>query len=180
MWGPRILDTGYGYCKTCHTRRYSLWRKNNLSKIKIANKKCYDKHAEQRRVYRKRYYEEHHEAINANLAKYANSSKGKHNKVTFLLRREGIPKTDALWNRNFYIELIRDNECHYCLGPLSKVGCSLDRMDNSLGHASWNVVPCCTGCNQKKMHDTSYEEMMLLAPALREIRRRREVVTIQQ
>jgi hypothetical protein len=37
--------------------------------------------------------------------------------------------------------------CYYCFGPLSRAGGSLDRLDNSLGYALGNVVPCCGRCN---------------------------------
>jgi hypothetical protein len=99
--------------------------------------------------------------------------KYRHMQLKSAMRREGIPETDYLYRLNFYAEIIKDNACHYCNGTLPPTGASLDRMDNDLGHACYNVVPCCNTCNRKKSNDWSYEEMMLLSSALQEIRLRR-------
>jgi hypothetical protein len=93
-------------------------------------------------------------------------------KIRFL-SKEHIPEEDLLWKINFYIELIIEGLCHYCLGPLSPCGIGLDRVNNELGHLCYNVVPCCGSCNALKRDYYSYKEMMLLSPALREIRRLR-------
>lgn len=172
--GPKILEEGYGYCKDCHASRYSKWRGENRKRLRAINKRNYDKYAETRRGYRRKYYVKNREEVNANLSKHFKSFKGKHAKVTRLLRKEGVFKTDALWSINFYSEIIQDWQCHYCGGALNPFGHGLDRMDNSVGHVCWNVVPCCKSCNQRKWNDLSYEEMMLLAPVLREIRIRRD------
>lgn len=99
---------------------------------------------------------------------------GKHSSLKAALREDCVSKTDLLWNFNFYQELIKDSSCYYCLGVLKPGGHGLDRMDNSLGHVCFNVVPCCWDCNELKGIRLSYEEMMLLVPVLREIRLRRE------
>lgn len=116
----------------------------------------------------------------ARVMKYHRTFKGRFLVLKSKTKKENNPSTDLLNNLNFYTEIIRDNECHYCLGPLGKTSHALDRMDNNIGHLCFNVVPCCKSCNQKKMNDTSYEEMMLLVPALREIRKRREEKRWQQ
>jgi len=107
------------------------------------------------------------------LDKYYQTPDGKHSKLRRELKSESVPKTDPLWSINFYLELIQDDECHYCSGPLIG-GHVLDRADNDLGHVCYNVVPCCWCCNELKGIRLSYEEMTLLAPTLREIRLRRE------
>jgi hypothetical protein len=86
------------------------------------------------------------------------------------MQAEGIPETDILYRLNFYRHLILDNECHYCGGPLSPQGFSLDRMNNDLGHQASNVVPCCGSCNFFRQDRLSYSHMMRLAPLLKEFR----------
>jgi hypothetical protein len=97
----------------------------------------------------------------------------KHFRLKEMLIKESVPKTDPLWKLDFYWELVKDRLCHYCLGSLSPLGHNLDRTNNDLGHVCYNVVPCCRTCNRIKGHDVSYDEMMIIAPALREIRRLR-------
>lgn len=98
----------------------------------------------------------------------------RHSNLYRSLRIEKVPETNLIWNLNFYTQLVLDNECHYCGGPLPKKGHGLDRLNSSIGHVCYNVVPCCGSCNGLKGHVISYEEMMILRPGLFEIRRRRE------
>jgi hypothetical protein len=102
------------------------------------------------------------------------SFSSRHSNLYRSLRNERIPEYDLIWNLNFYTQIVLDNECHYCGGPLPKKGHGLDRLDSSIGHVCYNVVPCCGSCNGLKGHVISYEEMMILRPGLFEIRRRRE------
>lgn len=50
----------------------------------------------------------------------------------------------------------------------------LDRKDNSQGYTMDNVVPCCWTCNRLKSNVFTYEEFMLLAPILKQIRLNKE------
>jgi hypothetical protein len=136
------------------------------------------KNALRYRAYRRSYYVNHREERLAWHKNHIRTPRGKHTQVKELLRKEGVSQSDALWSLNYYAEFIRSGICHYCLGFLNRSGHSLDRMDNSQPHACWNVVPCCWWCNERKKADLSYEEMMLLAPVLREIRRRRETTSV--
>jgi hypothetical protein len=59
--------------------------------------------------------------------------------------------------RGIPLEITRDewavvvaDPCHYCGGALSPTGCGLDRKDPAGGYTLANVVPCCTGCNNRK------------------------------
>jgi hypothetical protein len=146
---------------------------------------------ERKKAWRKKHYAEHKERLlekakeyrQENLALYkerdkakSQSIKGRHNSLRHALRRDKIEQSDYLWNRNFYEALIQDRECHYCFGLLDRTGGGLDRIENNLGHTCYNVVPCCRKCNRIKGNDTSYAEMMLLAPALREIVRLKSFV----
>ena len=106
---------------------------------------------------------EHHRQINIRHANF---------RYTYL-KKEGTPETDPLHRLNFYSALVQDARCHYCDGKLNETGCGLDAMDNSISHTCYNVVPCCWDCNQLKGARFSYEEMMLLSPGLRQIKRAR-------
>lgn len=75
-------------------------------------------------------------------------------------------------------------DCHYCGAELTWSAHSrageyskayyLDRKVPELGYVSGNCVVCCTQCNYTRGARYSYEEFRLLAPALREIARRRQ------
>jgi hypothetical protein len=121
---------------------------------------------------RKRKWILENKEISAAWSKVFNESfKGRHCGLRKTMRGDGVPKLDLLWNFNFYVALIQDLECHYCLGPLNRTGGGLDRVDNNLGHLCYNVVPCCRKCNSIKEDDILYEEMMTtLVPALRKLR----------
>jgi hypothetical protein len=147
---PSAFKDGYGYCRDCyredHKRRYDL----NPEPAK-----------EQSRIYQKKYRHR--------VRLFERSVEGRHKMLRKRLYKENVPKTDMLWSINFYRELIHDNTCHYCGLELNIYGAALDRMNNDLAHLCYNVVPCCKFCNARKMDDLSYEEMMLLAPILRQI-----------
>jgi len=113
------------------------------------------------------YRRTHRKHVAFSKLKYNQTQRGKHTKLKESLHREQCDLKDPLWSENFYSELIRDGECHYCKQRLGKQGHSLDRMDSSVGHVCWNVVPCCGRCNRIKSNLLTYEEMMRLAPVLR-------------
>jgi hypothetical protein len=100
-------------------------------------------------------------------SKIARLPRGRHTHLKKKLRQENVFELDLIWRSNFYVELIRDNQCHYCLGKLNPTGHALDRMDSSRNHEADNVVPCCLKCNRIKGEFWEYEHMMLLAPKLR-------------
>jgi|HubBroStandDraft_6_1064221.scaffolds.fasta_scaffold1037300_1 hypothetical protein len=99
----------------------------------------------------------------------------RHAQLVRRLEREKVPSTDLLYRFGFYASLIEANSCTYCEGPLSPTGHALDRIVNSKGHRCFNVVPCCARCNSIKGDDDNltFEEMLILRPALIEIRIRR-------
>lgn len=148
-------------------------------------KKYDDEHKEQKKAYRAKHYAENKEFMLARGRKWrsenkelmailhknnSRSLKGRHKTLKVALIRDDTPQTDLLWRENFYGALIQDAECHYCSRPLNETGGGLDRMDNSIGHTCYNVVPCCRLCNRTKAHDILYEEMKVLAPALKQVR----------
>jgi len=117
---------------------------------------------------------ERHEDFKAKKRVYGKTLKGRHTDIRGTLKKEGISSEDPLWSFNYYSEIMRDGICHYCGGVLNPSKIGIDRMNNAEGHVCYNVVPCCWRCNQLKADDISYEEMMMLAPILQEIRKRRE------
>jgi hypothetical protein len=63
--------------------------------------------------------------------------------------------------RNFVFELsfeefneLINKSCHYCGDTPKQIG--IDRVDNTLGYTSNNVVSCCTECNFMK-HTMNYQ-----------------------
>jgi hypothetical protein len=93
-----------------------------------------------------------------------------------ILEAEKIyPRDDRLiYSLNFYAALLAWDECQWCSGPLPQAGISLDRVDNAIGHYSWNVIPACGFCNQIRSDALTFDQMVLLRDGLVEIRRRRE------
>jgi hypothetical protein len=101
---------------------------------------------------------------------YRRTLLGHYSKLKRALRKENVDSSDLLWNLHFYAELIKDNSCHYCWMPLSPCGHGLDRVNNSIGHFCFNVVPCCGQCNAIKGSFWDYKHMMNLSPEIREIK----------
>jgi hypothetical protein len=142
--------------------RKKAWRKKHIAE----NRELYASRSLQSKLKNPDRYKEQRKILSETI-------KGRHNSLRHALRRDSVDESDLLWSIRFYESLIQDKECHYCLGPLERTGGGLDRKSNGLGHTCYNVVPCCRKCNRIKGNDTSYEEMMLLAPVLREIRLKR-------
>lgn len=64
--------------------------------------------------------------------------------------------------RGYAFELSKDDflnsyqsDCYYCGDKLDKVG--FDRIDNTIGYISSNIVPCCFECNRMKQTLTQKE-----------------------
>ena len=161
---PSVLVHG-GMCRECR-RKYYVDHKEHIVKIK---KEYRDTHKEER----KEYLSANKEQISRRTSIWSKSIKGRHARVRYLLKKEGIGKSDSLWSINYYAEIIRDNKCHYCLNDLNSTGTALDAMNNEDGHTCFNVVPCCWPCNIVKMDNFTYGEMMLLSPVLRIIKQQR-------
>lgn len=162
---PSVFKKGFGSCRECmnQTSREAYARSPEVFK-------------ERRRI----YYEKNPSMLIQISQRYQRTIKERFKKFISRTKEENLPITDPLYSLNFYTEFIRDNECHYCLGPLNATGHALDAVDNDQAHFCYNVVPCCKDCNQMKRHNISYEEMMLLAPVLREICKRREAKKWQE
>jgi hypothetical protein len=66
-----------------------------------------------------------------------------------------------------FIDSVIRNGCSYCLATDSKM--TLDRVDNTLGHLTSNVVPACIRCNYMR-RDMPHAAWLVLLPAIRQAR----------
>lgn len=66
----------------------------------------------------------------------------KRRNIDFNISRDDF---DKLWNK----------PCHYCGNEI--VGIGIDRIDNSVGYNTDNIVPCCSWCNKMKLTFTKEE-----------------------
>lgn len=88
-----------------------------------------------------------------------------------------IAKTRKLeWNiaKDDYVNLITQ-QCHYCKESLNETGVGLDRKDNSKGYILNNVVPCCWTCNRTRSDLYTYDEMLILAETIIQIKSARKI-----
>jgi hypothetical protein len=114
------------------------------------------------------HYLEHKEEIQTQQATYRNTPERKKRAIERANKRreriKGTPSYRYVWlksqakQRNIKLEisfdeyeaLISNEFCRYCKNDLPIHGHGLDRVDNRLGYAMTNVVPCCTQCNTRK------------------------------
>jgi len=96
----------------------------------------------------------------------------------FNLFKTRCPETDL--NYEDYLKFV-GTDCHYCERKLpwqpfgeNNPGFWLDRKDNNIGHLKMNLVTCCGICNNTKRDEFTYEEFMLLATVLKQIRELRQ------
>jgi hypothetical protein len=100
----------------------------------------------------------------------------KHDSVKGTLHYMETPKEDPLWSLRYYAELILEDECHFCRGPLEDKTHSLTLRDDILGFAAFNAIPTCKLCmliRMTAMDSLSFADMELLGPSLELIRLRR-------
>jgi hypothetical protein len=100
----------------------------------------------------------------------------RHTLVRDILLSNHVHKNDPLWRPKYYAELVFDDECYYCKGPLSSDRPSLDLKYGSHAlYQAYNVVPSCTFCMQLRgLNSLTFEEMEILSPALELIQQRKE------
>lgn len=70
---------------------------------------------------------------------------------------------------------LTSQNCHYCgVAPLQKernyLFNGIDRVDPHKGYETANCVPCCKECNWVKGRSLDYDEMVVVAEALRKYR----------
>lgn len=94
-----------------------------------------------------------------------------------------LGKVFTLTFENF-LEFTEISECFYCGAPVPWVPYrsnryNLDRKVNDIGYTRENCVVCCWSCNRLKSAEFTFEEMLLLAPALRAIRAKRSTLLVR-
>jgi len=65
-----------------------------------------------------------------------------------------------------FIESCYNSNCTYCGYP----SCTIDRVDNEIGHIMTNCVPACYECNTARNRLFSFEEMKILGKVIKEIK----------
>lgn len=65
-----------------------------------------------------------------------------------------------------YLISVFSKKCIYC-DSSERIG--LDRKDNNIGHMKYNCVPCCYRCNTTRQNNFTFEEMIKLGVAIKEI-----------
>jgi 5-methylcytosine-specific restriction endonuclease McrA len=81
-----------------------------------------------------------------------------------------------------FLEFVNIKKCHYCNILIewtkhlngTSLRTNMDRKNNDMEYNKENIVVCCTDCNRTKGDRFTYEEFMLLAPTLKEIRNLRK------
>jgi hypothetical protein len=149
---------------------------------------------EKDRAYQKIYRETHRDEIRARLAaksEYISARNKKYREANSEERRAnrkancrtpqgrfGILRGNAR-ARNLTLELtfeqwsniVAQNSCAYCEGPLPEAGSGVDRKISILGYTAENCVPCCTVCNRiRGKDDISHEEMFEVVKLLNTLR----------
>jgi hypothetical protein len=142
-------------CKQCNKGWHKNYRNTLLGLVarrRAANK--YNRSPKAREKYR------------ALKEKYGIMPKHKFTESIGRARRVG-----KVWSieREDYFVLI-SKKCEYCGGDLPKYGTGLDRINNSIGYTSDNVVPCCWLCNKTRQDNFTSDEMkFVIGPAIRQI-----------
>lgn len=70
-----------------------------------------------------------------------------------------------------YLREIEEN-CHYCEGPITTNGYSVDRRNPNSDYNLTNSVLCCWSCNQTKSNRFTYGEFVAMMEALNQHRKR--------
>lgn len=65
-----------------------------------------------------------------------------------------------------FIKYSLEEDCTYCSFPST----GLDRIENNIGHTIENCIPCCWECNTARMHNFTYEEMLLIGKTIGEVK----------
>jgi len=143
------------YCKTCHYAMRSAWGKKHYAYLKTKGAT---------------YYQRNKERIQAQQSA---REKADTSKLRYWYgwrawdKRNGF--RDTLTKEQY--KYIISRPCLYC-GTNDRIG--LDRIDNSLGHSSGNVLPACDWCNTARSDHFTVEEMQIIGKAIADVRKRRE------
>jgi hypothetical protein len=103
----------------------------------------------------------------------------------FPLKKRLTHAKDIALSRGHVFELTREQlleywklPCHYCgESILAETGIGLDRVDNSRGYTTDNVLPCCGGCNVVRSDVLTVEEMEAAMAAVLRLRQQKMETT---
>lgn len=139
-----------GYRDTQETLRdyQTKWVNANRSRVKAAAKRYYHRNKNKEYIRHK---------------KYVNTPRGRFSILKTCVKHYNRECDITLRQ---YLNLIKDDKCHYCHGKLPIGGHSLDRKNNKRDYLRKNVVPCCKKCNAIKSNILSYKEMLVIGKLL--------------
>lgn len=98
---------------------------------------------------------------------YRRTMSGRYSGMKGSAKYRGVP---VLITLDEYVEIVSCAVCTYCQFELDPSGGGLDRIDNTRGYESGNVVPCCGVCNLTRSDLWTHEDMLVLGPHLRLLR----------
>ena len=127
-----------------------LYRENHKEEIKAHTKLYYENHKEETKAQKKLYYEQKW------WVSIIHNSKQTDIKKNLFIEEDFIDKEFVL---DKFEE--QNNRCHYCHIQLNTVGqaeegkrdhqkCTIERIDNTLGHSKENCVLACFRCNNQR------------------------------
>jgi len=74
--------------------------------------------------------------------------------------------------QQWFIDNILKSKCYYC-ESVEQIGA--DRLDNSIGHIVYNVVPCCSVCNSVRSDIFTVDEMIVIGQTIKKLRTNRDI-----
>lgn len=166
------------YAKKKHTEnpekyreRCRIYYKNNTDKVKKQKREWYQEYKEEIVTKRAAYRENNPEKVKEINKKSYEKTK-KLIKRRFLHSRGQAKSRGLLWDLTIeeYHALMNQN-CIYCGSVISHCGVGLDRIDNSKGYSTDNVLPCCGSCNQMRNVHLTVEEMKVAMKSVLEYRK---------
>ena len=101
--------------------------------------------------------------------RYRRTPNGRYAELRRAAKDTGIPLGISLTE---YKYLISENECFYCKKPLPPAGHGLDKVNPKDGYTVHNVVACCWECNSIKGATLTFDEMCVVANALKLFRQK--------
>ncbi len=158
-------------CSRCkETKNVSEFYKRRKKELRPFCKKCcslvskdyYENHREKMISYAKGWQKENPDHCKLRQKTYRNDPLNKRRSYKrrrlpttrykrYVASAEERGRSFNLTEEQCYI--LFNSSCYYCGGP----GYGIDRVDNSVGYETYNVVACCTTCNRMKMGSSREE-----------------------
>ncbi len=149
---------------------YQQWRNSqpeSIEKVQETRRKTRLKNSEAIRTYRKKYWAENKETIEAKRKIKNKAPLFRFNLAVASARQAGLQ-----WELEFeqFKDLI-SMPCTYCqAAPPPTCGKWIDRVDSSKGYTKDNAAPCCGKCNRIKNNFLSKEETVAVIALIKEMR----------